>query len=168
MDLGTVFLQQAIQLLQAQKKKGEDALNQITEDELTLRTHEDGNSMAILIQHLAGNMKTRWADFLEGDMEKPSRDRDGEFEEQALSQAALMHAWEQGWNTIITTLQSLPSDQLLATVTLRGEPRTVLLAIQNELTHYSYHIGQMVALARWIRGSQWKNLSIPKKEVNTG
>ena len=119
-------------------------------------------SIAVIIGHMAGNMLSRWTNFLTEDGEKAWRDRDGEFQEPALDRAALIARWEKGWDCYLTTLRSLKEDDLLRTITIRSEPLSVVDAINRQLAHYPYHVGQIVYLARLLKGDGWKSLSIPR------
>jgi hypothetical protein len=124
----------------------------------------ESNSIAIVIQHISGNMISRWTDFLTTDGEKPTRDRDREFEETGQDKESLLRSWEAGWKAFNGTLDSLSGDDMLKEVTIRGEKHTVIQAINRQLTHYGYHIGQIVYLARHIRSGRWSTLSIAKNK----
>ncbi len=125
--------------------------------------NEASNSIAIIIQHLNGNMLSRWTNFLTEDGEKKWRKRDEEFEEYHLSKEQLIALWNEGWKVFLETLESLTGDDLLKTITIRSQPLVVVDAINRQLAHYSYHVGQIVYLGRWIKGNVWQSLSIPKK-----
>jgi hypothetical protein len=121
------------------------------------------NSIALTVKHMGGNLRSRWSDFLTTDGEKPDRDRDGEFElRQGDSREALQALWERGWETLLDTLESLTSDDLARTVRIRAEPHSVLRALVRGLPHASYHVGQIVQLARHWRGADWQTLSVPR------
>lgn len=144
------------------KRLGDGALGQLDEADWHWRPDEDANSIAILVQHLHGNMLSRWTDFLATDGEKPTRDRDGEFEPQPLSAPELRARWEEGWRVCLGAVEALGEGDLARTVRIRGEPLSVTDAILRQISHYAYHVGQIVTLARSRRGAAWKSLSIPK------
>ncbi len=144
------------------KKQCDGAIAQVTDEQLFLSPGTESNSIAIIMQHLAGNMISRWTDFLTSDGEKAWRNRDAEFEATITDKAALLAYWEQGWNVFLTTLRSLTEEDLAKTVTIRNEPLTALQAIFRQVAHYSYHTGQLVFVARLHCGANWKSLSIPK------
>ena len=152
------------------KRATEKALAQIPDEAFFAALDVESNSIAVLVKHIAGNMRSRWSDFLTTDGEKPGRRRDTEFvigpED---TRAALMERWEQGWAILIGTLESLGPGDLERTVTIRSEPYTVVGAVQRSLSHYSDHIGQIILLAKHFAGAEWKTLSIPRgksEEVN--
>ena len=120
------------------------------------------NSIAVIANHMAGNMLSRWTDFLTTDGEKPSRDRDAEFDDPPASREALMDLWNRGWACVFSALESLTDADLSRTVTIRSEPHSVMQAINRQTTHYAYHAGQIVFLAKHFKSSQWKTLSVPK------
>ena len=141
------------------------ALDQTSDEDFFREPDEVSNSIAVIAKHLGGNMRSRWSDFLTSDGEKQDRDRDGEFEMQDGDSREAVEAFlAEGWKTLETTLDSLDPDDLEKTVNIRGEPHTVVQAIQRQLSHYAYHIGQLVYVARMWAGPSWKSLSIPKGE----
>lgn len=144
------------------KKQCDGAIAQVTDEQLFLSPGTESNSIAIIMQHLAGNMISRWTDFLSSDGEKAWRNRDAEFEATIADKAALLERWEQGWDVFLTSLRSLTEEDLAKTVTIRNEPLTALQAIFRQVAHYSYHTGQLVFVARLHCGANWKSLSIPK------
>jgi len=148
--------------LRRTKRLGDRALDQIDAADWQWRPDEEANSIAILVQHLHGNMLSRWTDFLTTDGEKPTRERDAEFEPQPLSAAELRTRWEEGWRVCLGAIEALGEADLARTVRIRGEPLSVLDAILRQVSHYAYHVGQIVQLARSRRGAAWKSLSIPK------
>ena len=124
----------------------------------------DANSIALIVKHVSGNMRSRWTDFLTTDGEKPDRDRDSEFErDTADTRQAIMARWDAGWELLFATIMSLAPGDLGRSVTIRGEPHTVVQAINRQLSHYSAHVGQIVLLAKHYAGPSWKTLSIPKR-----
>lgn len=156
------FLAVSLQMFRDQKDLGDKALAQITERELHWSPDAGSNSLAILIQHMSGNMRSRWTEFFTSDLEKPDRNRDTEFEERLLSTAELLERWNEGWQHVFETMSSLTKHDLNRTVTIRKEPHTVIKAIVRQISHYGYHVGQMVYLAKQIRSAEWQTLSIAR------
>ena len=131
--------------------------------------NEASNSIAVIIQHLHGNMLSRWTNFLTEDGEKEWRNRDDEFEVQQFTRQQLIEKWNEGWNVFLDSLQSLTENDLSKTITIRSQPLNVIDAINRQMAHYSYHVGQIVYLGRWIKQNEWISLSVPKnksKEFN--
>lgn len=143
------------------KERAEQAIEQLTEQELHWQPNEESNSVAIIMKHLSGNMHSRWTDFLTTDGEKEERDRDDEFVDTIQSKEELLHIWEKGWFLLFSTIQELNTDDLLKIVTIRKNSLTVLEAIQIEISHCSNHLGQILYIGKQIKGSEWKILSIP-------
>lgn len=158
-----IVIQEALASFRQYKELGEKALAQV-DDEAFFRTLDrDTNSLAVIVKHMAGNMRSRWRDFLTTDGEKPDRRRDTEFElEGTDDRGALTARWEEGWRTVFAAIEPLTAADFARTVTIRGEPHSVLQAINRQLTHYAYHVGQIVYAARWQRGSAWRTLSVAK------
>ncbi|MBI1192765.1 MAG: DUF1572 domain-containing protein [Bacteroidetes bacterium] len=157
------FLRPTIKIFALYKSLGELAMAQLSDADLHWQLNEDTNSIAMNVHHLWGNMRSRWIDFLTSDGEKPWRERDAEFEPFAADRAAIMQRWEEGWACLFAALEALEADDLHRTVYIRGEAHTVTEAIQRQVAHYAYHVGQMVQLGKMIRGGEWVSLSIPKK-----
>ena len=162
-NIETIFLQSAIKRLLYYKDLGDKTLSRLNDADFHFKPNEESNSIAIIIQHVSGNMLSRWTDFLTTDGEKDWRQRDGEFELQNLSKNNLVAIWEKGWQCCVDTLQSLTPDDLLKTITIRQEPLTVTDAINRQLAHYPYHVGQMIYIAKILQNNQWESLSIPRK-----
>lgn len=162
MTTGTEFLLSSIKRLKYYKELGDKTLEQLTDDDLSLQPNEESNTIAIIIQHTAGNMLSRWTDFLTTDGEKEWRNRDLEFEKRGLPRKQLLAYWEEGWACFLNALESLNENDLLKTIHIRGEGLLVIDAINRQLAHYPYHVGQIVYLGRLIKGSSWTNLSIAK------
>jgi len=162
MTLGSSFLDSAIKRSAYYKELGDGSFAQIPDEAFHFTPNDVSNSIAVIIRHLAGNMLSRWTHFLTEDGEKSWRERDQEFEEPELDRAGVMALWEKGWDCYLSTLRSLSEDDLLRTVHIRSEPMSVLDAINRQLAHYPYHVGQIVYLARMFRGDAWQSLSIPK------
>lgn len=162
-SLAKHYLEDATTQFRKLKSLGDKALAQVDATSFFQVLAPEENSIAIVVKHLAGNMRSRWRDFLTSDGEKPDRHRDQEFEQkQEDTQASLFAEWEAGWDLFLKTLEELTPEDLLKTVAIRGEPHSVVQALNRQLTHYGYHIGQIVFLARHFQGEQWKSLSIPK------
>jgi len=162
MTIGTEFLLSSIRRLKYYKDLGDKTFEQLTEDDLNFLHNEESNSIAIIIQHMAGNMLSRWTDFLTTDGEKEWRNRDMEFENRDLSRQHLIAFWEKGWACFLDALQGLNEDDLLKTIHIRQEGLLVVDAINRQLAHYPYHVGQIIYLGKLIKGNAWKNLSIEK------
>ncbi|HEY2798469.1 MAG TPA: DUF1572 family protein [Thermoanaerobaculia bacterium] len=162
-SVGAHFLEDAIEQLRKYKKMADAALAQVQDEDFFRAPDPESNSVALVMKHLAGNMRSRWRDFLVSDGEKPDRHRDSEFERDGGDTRETMTArWEEGWALTFGALEPLREGDLLRTVPIRGMEHTVLQAIQRQLTHYAYHIGQIVFLAKHFAGARWKSLSIPK------
>jgi|SRR5687768_14942240 len=163
--LGLHYLDDAITTFRAYKKLAEKALDQLRDEEYFIAIDDEANSIAVIMKHLAGNMLSRWTDFLTTDGEKPERNRDMEFViEPQTSKADVMVYWEKGWRRTFETVEALQPEDLMRTVLIRGEPHTVVQALNRQLAHYPHHIGQIVFLAKHFRSSDWKSLSIPKNK----
>jgi hypothetical protein len=156
------YLEDSIHLLRYYKKLAERAISQATEPQLYQLLDEDANSIAIVMQHMAGNMKSRWTNFLSEDGEKPWRNRDSEFEQPPATRVALMQLWEEGWDCVFQAFDSLSDADLSRSVLIRGEAHSVMQAINRQVAHYSYHCGQIVLLAKHFQHTQWTSLTVPK------
>jgi hypothetical protein len=152
----------AVRSFRSYKKLAERAVEQVSDEEFFAAIDAESNSLAVIVKHIAGNLHSRWRDFLTTDGEKPNRNRDTEFEMIGDTRESLMDFWERGWQTLFDSLERLTEDDLARTVTIRGEPHTVVEAINRQLTHYSYHVGQIVFLAKHLKSSGWRNLSVPR------
>jgi len=145
------------------KKLAERALEQVSDDDFFRQIDPESNSVAIIVKHIAGNLHSRWRDFLTTDGEKPDRCRDGEFIAfDNDSRESLMQFWETGWQTLFDAIEPISPTDFDKTVTIRGEPHTVVEAINRQLTHYPMHIGQLILLAKHFRSAEWKTLSVPR------
>lgn len=162
MSLASEFLSSVVKRFQEQKALGDKTFAQLNDKHMLVQPNDSSNSIGIIIQHLHGNMLSRWMYFLTEDGEKPWRKRDAEFEADALTKNDLLHLWDDGWRTLMSALESLTEDDLLKTVTIRSQPLSVVDAINRQLAHYSYHVGQIVYIGRWLKDSEWECLSIPK------
>ena len=162
MDIENAFRQSAIKKVLYYKELGDKTLMILIDADLHFTPNEESNSIAIIIQHLYGNMLSRWTNFLTEDGEKEWRKRDAEFEVMNCSKQDLLSFWKEGWKCLLDTLKSLQPTDLDKTIYIRTEPLKVFDAILRQLAHYPYHVGQIVYLGRMIKGDNWKNLSIPK------
>ncbi|HKP72769.1 MAG TPA: DUF1572 family protein [Pyrinomonadaceae bacterium] len=157
------YLEDAVAVFRNYKKLGEDAIAQISDEEFFAQIDAEANSVAVVVKHLAGNMRSRWVDFLTADGEKPDRDRDAEFEiAPETTRGEVMRWWEEGWRCVFDAVEPLAPADLERTVTIRNEPHTVVKAINRQLTHYAYHVGQIVLLAKHFKAEGWRSLSIPR------
>jgi hypothetical protein len=163
MTVGRHYLDELREQFTKIKEQGERALAQVDDADLDRTLDPESNSLAVLVQHMAGNLRSRFTDFLTTDGEKPDRNRDGEFEGAALSRTALMARWEQGWSVLFAALDALTPDDLLKDVAIRGQRHTVVQALQRALTHQAGHAAQIVFLAKHFQGSEWKTLTLPRK-----
>jgi uncharacterized damage-inducible protein DinB len=160
----TSYSQDSIGVFRYYKKLGERAMAQCPDEALFTILDAESNSIAIIVKHMAGNMRSRWTDFLTTDGEKPDRNRDTEFEEPPKTRAELMALWERGWKCVFDALEPLTEGDLARKVTIRTEPHSVMQAINRQVAHYSYHVGQIVFLAKHLAGSKWQTLTVPKKK----
>ena len=162
-DIGAEFLTDALRNFRSYKKLAEDALAQVNDDEIFRLLDPEANSIAIIIKHMAGNMGSRWTDFLTTDGEKPNRHRDQEFEiAPGTTRTQVMQWWEDGWECVFRAINPLKPDDLTRKVLIAGREHSVLQAISRQLLHYAGHVNQIVLLAKHFRGASWKSLSIPK------
>jgi hypothetical protein len=162
LEFTTSYLADALTLFRYYKKLGEGAIAQVKDDELTQTLDGEMNSIALIVKHIAGNMRSRWTEFLTTDGEKPDRNRDSEFVEPPATRESLMKTWEDGWDCLWRALGQLQEEDMARTVTIRGERHSVMQAINRQLAHYPYHIGQIVMLAKHFRADQWHSMSVPK------
>ena len=167
-DIGTEYLNDVLRNFRNYKKLAEEALAQTSDDDVFRLIDPEANSIAILIKHMAGNMRSRWTNFLTTDGEKPDRHRDREFEIAAgTTRDEVMRWWEDGWRCVFDAITPLKSDDLVKTVFIAGREHTVMQAITRQLLHYAGHVNQIVLLAKHFRGAKWKSLSIPKGQSET-
>ncbi|MGI8988255.1 MAG: DUF1572 domain-containing protein [Bryobacteraceae bacterium] len=156
------YLEDSLDLFRYYKKLGERAIEQVADAQLFATLDEESNSIAIVVKHMAGNMRSRWTDFLASDGEKPDRDRDSEFVNPPATREALLQLWEEGWNCIFRALEPLSDADLGRTVAIRGEAHSVLQALNRQAAHYTYHVGQIVMLAKHFAQDGWLSLSVPR------
>ena len=156
------YLEDSLALFRYYKKLADAAIAQVSDEQLYAVLDDEMNSIAIIVKHMAGNMLSRWTDFLTSDGEKPNRNRDTEFLAPPATREALLDLWERGWNCLFSALEPLTDADLGRTVTIRGEEHSVMQAINRQVAHYSYHCGQIVFLAKHLQGNCWKSLSVPR------
>ena len=158
----TSYLEDSLELFRYYKKLAERAMEQVTDEQLFATLDGEMNSIAIVVKHITGNMRSRWTDFLTSDGEKPDRNRDTEFIDPPATRQGLMQVWEDGWGRVFRALEPLSDADLGRTVTIRGEPHSVMQAVNRQIAHYAHHIGQIVMLAKHFAGEEWHSLSIPR------
>ena len=163
-QFSTSYLEDSVSLFRHYKKLAEGAMEQVSDDELFQALDEEMNSIAIIAKHMAGNMRLRWTDFLTSDGEKPNRNRDSEFVEPPSTRTGLTKIWNDGWDHVFEALEPLSDADMERKITIRGEPHSVMQAINRQIAHYAYHVGQIVFLAKHFKGDAWKSLSVPKNK----
>src|SRR5215207_5983158 len=161
-SLAEHYLEDAEKVFRGQKKLADGAAAQVSDEEFFRAIDAESNSIALIMKHMAGNMRSRWTDFLTSDGEKPDRRRDSEFVAEGEDRRAIEARWEAGWRTVFETLESLRPEDVDRTVTIRGEPHTVVEAVNRQLSHYGQHTGQIVFLAKHLKSSDWQTLSIAR------
>jgi hypothetical protein len=161
-ELTTSYLKDAIALFRHYKKLGENALAQCPDTGLFAALDKDSNSIAIIIKHISGNMRSRWTNFLTTDGEKLDRNRESEFEEPPKTRSELFTMWDEGWQIFLDALENLNDSDLAKTITIRKEPHSVMQAINRQVAHYASHIGQITFLAKHFAGTGWKALTVPR------
>src|SRR5579862_4804887 len=160
----TSYVEDSKAIFHQYKRLAEGAIAQVTDEQLTATLDPEMNSIAQIVKHMAGNMRSRWTDFLTADGEKPTRNRDGEFEAPPATRAELMAMWEQGWGCLFGALEGLTDADLARTITIRGEAHSVMQAINRQVAHYASHCGQIIFLAKHLQWANWKSLSVPRKQ----
>jgi len=158
----TSYLEDSLAVFRYYKKLGDDAMAQVPDEQLYMVLDPEMNSIAVVVKHMAGNMRSRWVDFLTTDGEKPDRNRDSEFVEPPATREELMRLWEHGWDCVFRALGPLSEADMGRTVRIRGEAHSVMQAISRQIAHYSYHVGQIVVLAKHFQSERWKSLSVPR------
>ena len=164
MDVRDAYLKDLVRTYRTYKALGERAMAQVSDADLCTLVDAEANSIAIIVKHIAGNLRSRFRDFLTTDGDKPDRNRDAEFELlEAVSREQMLQWWNQGWAVALTSVEALAPAALERTIYIRGEPFLVVEALSRSVTHTAYHVGQIVWLAKHFAGARWKSLSIPKK-----
>jgi hypothetical protein len=163
-EFTTSAVKDSIDLFRHMKKQAERAMEQAPDAALFATLDPESNSIAIIVKHMAGNMKSRFTDFLTTDGEKADRNRDSEFEAAPATRAEVIEMWEQGWGYVFRALEGLTDEDLSRTITIRGEPHSVMQAIHRAIGHFSYHVGQIVYLAKHFAGEKWNAITVPKNK----
>ena len=158
----TSYLEDSLAVFRQYKKLAEGAMAQVTDEQLFAALDPEANSIAIVVKHMAGNMRSRWTDFPTSDGEKPDRHRDTEFLDPPATRVALMALWQAGWDCVFQALEPLSEADVGRRVTIRGEAHSVMQAINRQIAHYAYHVGQIVLLAKHYQHAQWRSLSVPR------
>ena len=158
------YVEDALAVFHYYKKLAERAMEQVTDEQLFETLDHEANSIAIIVKHMVGNMRSRWTDFLTTDGEKPNRNRDSEFVDPAATRATLMAGWESGWRSVFGAIEPLTDADLGRRVTIRGEAHSVMQAINRQLAHYPHHVGQIVLLAKHFASDHWQSLSVPRNK----
>jgi hypothetical protein len=167
MNATTSYLESVKKQFLYYKMLGEKAMEQLEPEQLFVAVNDDTNSIAVIVKHLSGNMLSRWTDFLTTDGEKETRNRDAEFENVLHTKEEVLTSWNTGWDCFLAALDSLQPEQLSAIIYIRNEGHTVIEAINRQLAHYPYHIGQIVFYAKQLKNSEWNSLSIPKNKSSS-
>lgn len=160
----TSYVEDSLELLRYYKTLAERAMEQVSDAQLFETLNQESNSIGIVVKHMAGNMRSRWTDFLTTDGEKPDRDRDMEFVQPPATRAQLLQLWEDGWLHVFSALEPLSDADLGRTVTIRGEAHSVMQAINRQVAHYAHHVGQIVMLAKFYAQDRWQSLSVPRNQ----
>jgi hypothetical protein len=158
----TSYIEDSLAIFRQYKQLGDKAMAQVTDEQLFASLDEESNSIAIIVKHVAGNMRSRWTDFLTSDGEKSTRNRDSEFVDPPETRESLLRVWEQGWACVFSALEPLADEDLGRTVTIRGEAHSVMQAINRQVAHYAMHVGQIILLAKHYAGARWETLSVAR------
>jgi hypothetical protein len=164
MSLGKTYIDSVIKRMTTYKILGEKTFEQLDDKDFHYSPNEESNSIAIIVQHISGNMLSRWTNFLTEDGEKEWRQRDDEFEVHQFSKQQIVDLWNKGWQCMFTTLGSLTDEELMKTITIRDDAMPAVDAINRQLAHYPYHVGQIIYIGKILKNHDWKNLSVPKKK----
>ncbi len=161
-EFTTSYIEEALATLRQYKKMAEGAMSQVSDDQLFATLDAEMNSIAVIVKHMTGNMRSRFTDFLTTDGEKPDRNRDSEFTEPPATRQALLERWEEGWKIVFSAVEPLSDADLSRKITIRGELHSVMQAINRQVVHYAGHVGQIIFLAKHLAGTNWKSLTVPK------
>lgn len=164
-QLTTSYIVDALAVYKQNKSWAEAAIAQISDEHLTTTLDSKSNSIALIMKHIAGNLRSRWTDFLSSDGEKPDRNRDSEFESPPATRSELLEMWERGWHCLFTALESLTDADLTRTIYIRSQPHSVLQAINRNITHSASHVGQIILLAKHFQADRWKTLTLPRRRA---
>ena len=165
METGELYLSSVIKQMHSYKTVGEKAIDQLEPEQLFIATNDDSNSISAIVKHLCGNMLSRWTDFLTTDGEKEWRERDAEFETSITSKEDVLALWNKGWDCFFQAIESLKPEDLSKTIYIRNQGQTAIDAINRQVAHYPYHIGQIVFYAKQLKSTDWESLSIPKNKL---
>jgi uncharacterized damage-inducible protein DinB len=160
----TSYVEDSLTLFRYYKNLAERAMAQVKDEQLETVLDSEMNSIAVIVKHMAGNMRSRWTDFLTSDGEKPNRNRDDEFVEPPSTREELIRLWEEGWRHVFSALEPLSDNDMSRTVTIRGEAHSVMQAINRQMAHYAYHCGQIVMLAKHFKDDKWESLTVPRRK----
>ena len=160
----TSYVEDSLTLFRYYKNLAERAMAQVKDEQLETVLDSEMNSIAVVVKHMAGNMRSRWTDFLTSDGEKPNRNRDDEFVEPPSTREELIRLWEEGWRHVFSALEPLSDNDMSRTVTIRGEAHSVMQAINRQMAHYAYHCGQIVMLAKHFKDDKWESLTVPRRK----
>jgi len=160
----TSYVEDSLMLLRYYKNLAERAMAQVKDEQLETVLDSEMNSIAVVVKHMAGNMRSRWTDFLTSDGEKPNRNRDDEFVDPPSTREELIRLWEEGWRHVFSALEPLSDNDMSRTVTIRGEAHSVMQAINRQMAHYAYHCGQIVMLAKHFKDDKWESLTVPRRK----
>jgi hypothetical protein len=161
-SLAEHYIENALKEFRGMKALADKAVVQVSDEEFFRAIDPESNSIAVIMKHMAGNMRSRWTDFLNSDGEKPDRHRDTEFELDKEDRRAIEERWEEGWRLVFGAIEPLKGEDLMREVTIRREPHTIVEAVNRQLTHYGEHVGQIIFLAKHLKSSAWKTLSVPR------
>ena len=164
LEFTTSYIQDALAVFRYYKQLAERAMEQITDEQIFAALDPEANSIAIVVKHMAGNMRSRWTDFLTADGEKPNRNRDSEFVDPPATRNQLLAEWENGWACLFNAIEPLTDADLGRTITIRGESHSIMQAINRQLAHYAHHVGQIVMLAKHFASDHWQSLSVPRNQ----
>jgi hypothetical protein len=164
LEFTTSYLEDSLAVFRYYKRLAERAMEQVSDEQLFAAIDSEANSIAVIVKHMTGNMRSRFTDFLTTDGEKPWRDRDSEFVEPPATRKEVMAVWDDGWNRVFSAIEPLTDADLVRTVTIRGEAHSVMQAINRQLAHYPHHVGQIVFLAKHFAGDRWQSLSVPRNQ----
>jgi hypothetical protein len=164
LEFTTSYIQDALAVFRYYKQLAERAMEQITDEQIFAALDPEANSIAIVVKHLAGNMRSRWTDFLTAGGEKPNRNRDSEFVDPPATRNQLLAEWENGWACLFNAIEPLTDADLGRTITIRGESHSIMQAINRQLAHYAHHVGQIVMLAKHFASDHWQSLSVPRNQ----
>jgi len=164
LEFTTSYIQDALAVFRYYKQLAERAMEQVTDEQLFAALDPEANSIAIIVKHMAGNMRSRWTDFLTADGEKPNRNRDSEFVDPPATRNQLLAEWENGWACLFNAIEPITDADLGRTITIRGESHSVMQAINRQLAHYAHHVGQIVMLAKHFASDHWQSLSVPRNQ----